>query len=364
MQVRSARGPASVSAARPPRPRSVAESARQPRAGPKGGQGLDADMIAEAALDRRANAEMRRELREQKRLYDPAKEKDWETRYKFFSGRHMKGQYRVFARARHDPLNKDPMWGKAVIKKVASACDEQSIDAVDLFRDADFEGSGTLNRPEVRKVLTSILPNISDMEVTAIFDDIDQDHSGEVHVQEFSDALNVARRAKVSEATGERWRNPVHRIPRYPPATIEGWSHLADVPSDARTGMDYNGFVQAEAQKVFDRVAPHLRASPRALQHETDEFRYDTFFGGGHGRRFRRAAWDAHEDDGRSLQGASRRADVIGGFAVEFDDPGPDVRPGFMCTPEDRKIKSAKGFAALAPKRSVYQAGRAPLTAR
>merc|ERR1719361_2298584 len=96
--------------------------------------------FAEADLERRGNAAMRADIKDAARLYDPAKERGWEQKYKFFSGAHMKGNYRVFARARHDPFNKDPSWGHSVISNVSIACAKQGKNPEYLFKGIDLTG--------------------------------------------------------------------------------------------------------------------------------------------------------------------------------------------------------------------------------
>jgi hypothetical protein len=145
--------------------------------------------LEQAALERRGNAETRRKLEDQERIYNAGEQKTWEQKYKFFSARHMERSYRLFTRARHDPFNKDPVWGKSIVQKVAQACSKRNIKPQSLFHGVDITGDGMLNRPEMKRVVVSVLPALSDEEITAIFDTIDYDHSGEVNVKEFCELI-------------------------------------------------------------------------------------------------------------------------------------------------------------------------------
>jgi len=141
------------------------------------GQTSDADQGQSAALNRRGNAAARRELEDSERIYSNVEQKNWEQKYKFFSARHMERSYRLFTRARHDPFNKDPSWGKSIIQKVSDACTSRKVCPEALFNGVDITGDGNLNRPELKRVVCSLLPGLSDEELTAIFDTIDDDQA-------------------------------------------------------------------------------------------------------------------------------------------------------------------------------------------
>lgn len=249
-----------------------------------------AQAMADASLARRGNARMRAALEDQLRCYDPAQEHDWQHRYKFFSGRHMKANFRVYARARHDPFNKDVNWGASIIKKVSDNLAVQGKDATHLFSDFHQSADAALSRPELRKALNSLLPTLSDMEVSAMFDYIDDDKSGQVSAKELTEAIEVGRHIEVPADAGERWRNPVWRITRYPPAKPEGWDHLD--PTSGREHVHLDKVCEDETQKIMNRLGEMLKSSPRALRHEPQAAKYDNFAGGGDSARFRKQAWN------------------------------------------------------------------------
>jgi len=305
------------------------------------------------------------------RIYNPEEEDIWQRKYQFFSGQHMKAKYRTYAKARHDPFNKDPSWGAAVIHKVAAKCAEQGREFRDLCKDVDVQGDGQLSRPEVKKALTSVMPTLSDMEVSTIFDTIDADRSGEVGVMEFVRTLEGGKNIKIVEGASERWRNPIHRIGRYPPARMEGWDHL-DTSSGCST-LRYDKLCQGEADKVIGRLSNTLMSTPRALQHQPREQKYDRFTGGGDAARFHRQAWMTQDRPGTSSkpEAASRPRSEFGPRrpstvpTFEFADPGMDIRPGFLCDAKARKTAVAQGFTALTPRtRTVKPSSLGPLSAR
>ncbi|CAJ1369097.1 unnamed protein product [Effrenium voratum] len=168
-------------------------------------------------------------LRDAERVYDPKQERQWEGKYKFFSELKMKVAYRTYARARHDPFNKDPAWGRSVLARFADYCTSNNIKFEDIFAQADLNSDQSLSRPEIKHALHRVLPSLSDQEVIAVFDVIDEDKSGAVSVQEFVAAMDMGKKAKFTKEAVERHRNPVHRIKRFPPASIDGWDHLKDV---------------------------------------------------------------------------------------------------------------------------------------
>eukprot|EP00434_Breviolum_minutum_P040332 symbB.v1.2.035835.t1/scaffold4918.1/size32921/3 len=78
-------------------------------------------------------------LKDAERVYDPKQERKWEKKYKFFSEMKMKTAYRTFARARHDPFNKDPAWGKSVLSRFANYCTSNGVKFEDLLNKSASE---------------------------------------------------------------------------------------------------------------------------------------------------------------------------------------------------------------------------------
>lgn len=292
-----------------------------------------------AALGRRGNSRVRADVEAATRVFDPAHDAAWHKRYKFYSGQHMKGCYRTFARARHDPFNKNYTWGISIIKKVANEMAQEGQTAKQLFENVNCTGAAMLGRPEVTKALSAVLPVLSEMEVTAMFDHIDQDRSGLVSIQELESALESGKACDIPEGSEHAWRNPIHHIVRYPPARPEGWDHL-DHTSKGGSRNNYEKQCEIETKNVMERLASTLKASPRSVEHHHfGGDAYDTFGGGACSGRFRRHGWTQKIADGK--EGLS---------APQFKDPGIDLRPGFLCDSVGRSTLVAKGFSALTPR--------------
>lgn len=305
--------------------------------------GKIAHRMADAALERRGNAAMRGDLEDAHRLFDPVLERKWEQKYKFHSARHMKGNFRTFARARHDPFNKDPAWGKAVLGEISSAVSRKGKTPDDLFKGVDLGGDGTLNRPEMKKVICGVFPTLSDAELTAVFDSIDQDRSGEVNVNEFLQALKTGMSPKSAKEISDRWRNPIHRARRFPPAPIEGWSHL----DNTEPAEHLHKVVDRRQHEIMSRLGSSLVETPRT-QKPSDGVaaKYSNFAGGGASERFHRQNW--HRDRGVSLD--ARLAALATTQPSRLADPGLDMRPGFMCDPEGRNTLLANGWRVATPR--------------
>jgi hypothetical protein len=319
-------------------------------AAPASSSGGDAGKIshrlADASLERRGNMAMRHDLEDKNRLYDPKLEKKWEQKYKFHSARQMKRNFRVFAQARHDPFNKDPAWGKAVLGEISDACAHKGKNPDDLFKGIDLTGDGTLNRPEMKKVICQVFPALSDAEVTAVFDTIDEDHSGEVNVEEFVGALKYhAMDRKTARIIQERHRNPIHRMVRIPPAPVEGWGHLKETEETEHLDQ----VVNRRQHELMARLGSKLVETPRALKQLNVKAinKYTTFSGGGEVDRFLRSDW--HKSHGFTLDSRiSSTSNAVLAFGDR--DPGPDLRPGFMCDPESRKTLLVNGWRAATPR--------------
>jgi len=290
--------------------------------------------LAQAELKKRGNVA---DLEDANRVYNAGEQRKWEQKYKFFSNRAVEKSYKIFARARHDPFNKDPSWGKSILTKVGHACDSRGIAPEELFLGVDITGDGNLNRPEMKKVILSVLPSMSDQELVAIFDTIDEDKSGEVNVDEFLSCLKSSVSHGVSqEAT--KWRNPVHRTKRFAPATIEGWDHLQDPPQYKRL----EHLVTNTQQGMQDRLThPLAMSSPAGGKEQREPSKYLFFVGGADADRFRHQKWmkDAKHHETNGTKEAFTRC--------RLTDPGPIPKPGWMYNSELREV-------SLAGKRGGY----------
>lgn len=283
--------------------------------------------LAQAALKKRGNVA---DLEDANRLYSAAEQKKWEQKYKFFSNRAVEKSYKVFARARHDPFNKDPSWGKSMLNKVGSACHSKGVPPEELFNGVDVTGDGNLNRPEMKKVILSVLPSMSDQELVAIFDTIDEDHSGEVNVDEFIHCLKSSPRA--APADDIKWRNPVHRTKRFAPATIEGWDHLEDDPQFRRLDQLVTTTQQSMQSRLDASLAMSSPAGGKAAAKALKTNKYEFFVGGGDIDRFRRQKWMKDS----KLAEMNSTKDVF--KQCRLTDPGPFPKPGWMYNTELREV--------------------------
>eukprot|EP00933_Yihiella_yeosuensis_P040959 TRINITY_DN35387_c0_g1_i1.p1 TRINITY_DN35387_c0_g1~~TRINITY_DN35387_c0_g1_i1.p1 ORF type:complete len:519 (+),score=83.67 TRINITY_DN35387_c0_g1_i1:62-1618(+) len=311
-----------------------------------------------AALQQRGSIAAK-DLEDAERLYDPKAEKKWGQKYKFFSELKMKGTYRTYARARHDPFNKDPSWGIWVLSNIAKHCKKKGIMIESLFQNADLTGDSSLSRAELKRALVPIMPKLSDMEMTAIFDVIDVDKSGDVTIEEFYEAVNKCKDKSVPAEKAERWRNPIHRFKRLPPGIMEGWDHLKDevkikaTRAQMEPDIPLQEFCDKETNHVMKRLSKLLAQNSKALKHEHDLSKHYYFGGGADTNRFR---WQEH---GRAKQGSAEAAYLEAITQNTVPDPGGvDVRPGFLIEPVRRQqladALEKQGYPQLHPNTKVH----------
>jgi len=265
-----------------------------------GDGGMVNHRLANAALERRGNVAMQRDLRDQCRIFDGRDEKKWDKKYKYFSGNHMKTSYRLFAQARHDPFNKDPSWSKSMIANIAGVCSEKGVSPRDLFIDVDKSADGMLNRAEMRRVLLSVDGKLSDMEINGVFDAVDHDSSGEVSVQEFCESLEHTN-GPISREDTQRYRNPLHRVQRLAPAKVEGWDHLGG-PGSLPSTLPATELIDQYQLSMRRRLGDIMLQTPRQrdMQERTPKYQY--FCGGADSSRFaRRAGGRKEPPDGQTV---------------------------------------------------------------
>jgi len=279
-------------------------------------------------------------------------------KYRFFSSNHMRLAHNFSARARSDPFNKEPSWVKNILAKIGSEMAKKGITPEGLFN-LDETKAASLDRPKIKRFLLRMKPDLSDAELAAVFNVVDPNNSNDVEckvlAQAFKDVqgFKPPRRDKDEQTaassileerppvgTCARWRNPIHRIKRFPPAVIEGHDHLE--PKTRITG-DHEVVSRVQA-KLFQRLGSEI-CSPRSqenapggVNHMAPNYAY--FGGGGDVGKFRRAYW-------RRLEASDGRDSACSSI---IPDPGPDVRPGYH-------ISLAKALPALATPRSRSVAG-------
>jgi len=186
------------------------------------------NQLAEEAAAKRGNI---KHLRDFNRIYDDDERKEMETKYLFFSGTHMRRIYKQFAHAKHDPFNKSPDWSRSIFQRLSAAFEEKGISPDEILNKTDVDRDGELNRGEMKKVVLEIMPTMSDGELTAIYDAVDTDNTGEVSIRKFCSAMQKEASANiVPQEAAVRYRNPVFRTHRFAPAVIDGWDHELDKP--------------------------------------------------------------------------------------------------------------------------------------
>jgi len=242
----------------------------------------------------------------------------WDQKYRFFSQPVVRSYYRTFAKARHDPFNKDPSWGRSIMQKLGDACRHMGCEPKDMFgRTSD----GKLNRAELQNLIRGVLPSLSDMELTSIFNSLVEAKSGKVDADEFCAKLKKAcAEPKVSDEISQRWKNPLYRIQRYAPCELELEGHLEEVARGTKSETKRANTVGA--RETRDKI-------PRPEPVETmsnDSTTYQNFNGGFDSGRFRRNEWVQARTTGFS---ASPRHRALKPKEDIPDPGGPDVRPGW-----------------------------------
>mmetsp|Transcript_55146 Transcript_55146/g.129107 ORF Transcript_55146/g.129107 Transcript_55146/m.129107 type:complete len:338 (-) Transcript_55146:12-1025(-) len=296
-----------VNGARRPR----ASSARQHRRVTEDLDGFKGIEIKEVAakdhgLLRRNNRILLQDVEDAMRIFDAVDEADWDQRYRFYSNAHMRKSYQAHAKARHDPFNKDPAWGLAILRNVHDYCEKTHVSLDNIFKQMDITGDGNLNRVELKRMLLTAKPNMSDLEINAIFDTVDNDHSDLINFDEFHAAIQQTLDVEGDlQERARRWRNPIHRSKRNPPAIIDGWAHLQDIPIQCE--REHAAAREAQAS-LMHRLAVGL--TPRS---QIPTCKYQYFGGGGHAARFRR-------DELRKMRKAGTPEPKTGSW---LPDPGP-----------------------------------------
>eukprot|EP00929_Paragymnodinium_shiwhaense_P002350 TRINITY_DN102577_c0_g1_i1.p1 TRINITY_DN102577_c0_g1~~TRINITY_DN102577_c0_g1_i1.p1 ORF type:complete len:499 (-),score=115.45 TRINITY_DN102577_c0_g1_i1:141-1637(-) len=277
---------------------------------------------------------------------DLAQLKNWTEKYMFFSGGHIHRALAAVQKARKDPFNKDPAWGKAVVSKVAKYCTEQGMDPASMFELVDTDNNGILDRVELRKALERA-PNLqlSPLEVAAIFDAIDTDGGGDVSVDEFVAAIEASKRMGLEEKQEamDRYRNPMFRLKHFSPARIDGWDHIPPDPSFRET-IPIRKVCETKREEIMSRLKSVLRQNPKALKHEPIEAtKYQNFCGGGDSDRFHRQEWRRSRPNSCDTKGTN--ASVVS----SIPDPVTEPRPGWLCDPSSRAAVEKAGFRLARP---------------
>lgn len=282
------------------------------------------------------------DLADAERIYDPQKQKAWEKKYQFFSQPKMQASYRIYGQARCDPFNKDPSWGKIIIANVSAAFDSMGIDLHQVFAAARISDDTLLDRVQIKNALCNIISSLSDYEVQTIFDLIDEDGSGAVSVIELCNAIEEGRATVVPEEAAKRWRNPIHRIGRIPPATVEGWDHLVDAPeAPVRNLAEVS---QEQLEQTFNNADLPMDAKYGSPNHLLQVLpKHHHFGGGGHTDRFER--------NRRARAHASGEVcDIEPSVPSMLEIGNSGLKPGFLCNSDNKEDMKALGFSAFSPR--------------
>jgi len=320
------------------------------------------------ALAHRGNAGLRKDIKEAQRIYDPEVDKEWKLKYRNFSSYHMRRAVKVFQEARHDPFNKSPEWGREVVKRVGRHFIAQGISPEAEYAKLDVSHDGSLERAEVRRMLMEVMPDIGDMEIAAIFEIVDKDHSNDISLEELTSVIwgsvpgwnpsaEKDRKEKSSSAGtsstqtprgneegGTGHRTPAYRVQRHPPAQIEGWDHLQKDPKFKREA----DLLQAREHNMFRRIGADLCLSPRPAQELPGTYnKYDHFGGGSDVSRFQKKAWRSHVN--HQSECGSSVAEIQS--SIIPDPGGPDLKPGYHI-----QLAQMAPHLAPSPRRARYGA--------
>lgn len=340
----------------------------------KNGSGKDKESALrdqeEQALAHRGNAGLRKDIKEAGRIYDPAVDKEWKLKYRNFSSYHMRRAVKVFQEARHDPFNKSPEWGREVVRRVGRHFIALGITPEDEYAKLDVSHDGSLERAEVRRMLMEVMPDIGDMEIAAIFEIVDKDHSNDISLEELTSViwgsvpgwLPTAEKEKRDRGTGGTastgsdqytprgnedgtgHRTPAYRVQRHPPAQIEGWDHLQQNPKFKREA----DLLQARENSMFRRCGADLCLSPRPAQELPGTYNKYDHFGGGHDtNRFQKKAWRSHVNQQSEV--GSSVAEIQS--SIIPDPGGLDIRPGYHI-----QLTQMAPHLAPSPRRARYGA--------
>ena len=88
--------------------------------------------------------------------------------------------------------------GSSLMVDEEADADNASItreDMVAAFHRIDTDGSGTLDRKEVKETLTNMMSNVEEEEIDKMVSAMDADHNGEIDMDEFVDTMMMVANA-------------------------------------------------------------------------------------------------------------------------------------------------------------------------
>lgn len=132
---------------------------------------------------------------------------------------------------------------KTILMTMAVNMDRNDVGRLnEQFLMADTEDTGTLNLLELKNALHKVNPDMSDETIETIFKGIDQDHSGEIHYNEFLAALAESQ----GLVTQERLAEAFDRI------DAEGKGYISHDDLKMVLGKDYDHAVVNEMMNEAD----------------------------------------------------------------------------------------------------------------
>ena len=81
-------------------------------------------------------------------------------------------------------VNFDPNSGKSIQDALRDALTSNASRVMDLFRDWDADGNGTINKKEFRKAIKALGADVPREEVDKLFDEFDADGGGLLEAKE------------------------------------------------------------------------------------------------------------------------------------------------------------------------------------
>eukprot|EP00927_Polykrikos_kofoidii_P061198 TRINITY_DN56065_c0_g1_i1.p1 TRINITY_DN56065_c0_g1~~TRINITY_DN56065_c0_g1_i1.p1 ORF type:complete len:376 (-),score=52.93 TRINITY_DN56065_c0_g1_i1:325-1452(-) len=226
-------------------------------------------------------------------IYNRTEWKDWNSKYVRFSNKHMpESAFKIFTRAQHDPLNKQPRWATNLLANIGLNSKNNGVTLPQLFDAADMVSDGLLGREEMRQILLGIDCTLSDAELTYVFDEITKGKKEYINRAEFIGAVEAAMSKRVEEPgdVAHNHRSPIHGVRVYPPGIGAHSYHLLE-------DSEVNDVSAPSDCEIDDRLRALLARSPharRALQARkaptrANASKYQYFSGGGDAERFQRA---------------------------------------------------------------------------
>lgn len=218
------------------------------------------------------------------------------------------------------------------MQKLGEACKHRGCEPKEMFNNTS---DGKLDRAQMQNAIHGVLPSLSDMELTSIFNSSVESSSGKVDAGQFCAKLHKAcAEPKISDEISQRWKNPLHRIQRFAPCEIELEGHLEDLSrgSDSETKRTSTVRPRGRLDKIPFPQLPETISS-------NDSTAYEYFNGGFDSSRFRRHEWMQARSTGFSASPRHRALKPIEGIP---DPGGPDVRPGWHISLAARGMLSSK----------------------